>query len=200
MLGYSNDVTTKFKSVDTGSATLKMEDSILSIQDILNSEVPEIPLETRYDVSWIVMNGKQIASLPTCLEVWNDSVIVHREDDLQESNTEIDISVRDSSIHSLSFECELYLNTIKTRMFSDSNTTKGEMYHQLHVDDGLKQILPYLVNWIQSEVSVGDFYYLGATDSENEARRHVVVSGVSDARDAQSGVEPASEHRSLRRR
>ena len=66
MLGYSNDVTTKFKSVDKRTTTLKMEDSLLSIQDILNSEVPEIPLETRYDVSWIVMNGKQIASLPTC--------------------------------------------------------------------------------------------------------------------------------------
>ena len=72
MLGYSNDVTTKFKSVDARSATLKMEDSLLSIQDILNSEVPEIPLETRYDVSWIVMNGKQIASLPTCTDVRND--------------------------------------------------------------------------------------------------------------------------------
>ena len=200
MLGYSNDVTTKFKSVGSRNATLKMEDSLLSIQDILNSEVPEIPLETRYDVSWIVMNGKQIASLPTCRKVWNDSATVHREDDLQESNTEIDISVRDSSIHSLSFECELYLNTIKTRMFSDSSMVKGEMYHQLHVDDGLKQILPYLVNWIQNEVGVGDFCHVGAADSEDEAGGHAFVSGVPDARDAQSGVESASEHRPLRRR
>lgn len=105
--------------------------------------------------------------------------------------------MRDSSIHSLSFECELYLNTIKTRMFSDSNTAKGEMYHQLHVDDGLKQILPYLVNWIQNEVSVGVICHLGSTDSENEAGRHAVVSGVPDARDAQSGAESAPEHGSL---
>lgn len=54
-------------------------------------------------------------------------------------------------------------------MFSDSNTAKGEMYLQLHVDDGLKQILPYLVNWIQNEVSVGVICHLGSTDSENEA-------------------------------
>lgn len=108
--------------------------------------------------------------------------------------------MRDSSIHSLSFECELYLNTIKTRMFSDNNTTKGEMYHQLHVDDGLKQILPYLVNWIQSEVGDGVACHLGATDSENEAGRHACVPGVPDARDAQSGAESTPEHRSLRSR
>ena len=85
-------------------------------------------------------------------------------------------------------------------MFSDSNTAKGEMYHQLHVDDGLKQILPYLVNWIQNEVGDGVICHLGPTDSENEAGGHARVSGVSDARDAQSGVESPSEHGSLRSR
>ena len=85
-------------------------------------------------------------------------------------------------------------------MFSDSSMVKGEMYHQLHVDDGLKQILPYLVNWIQNEVGVGDFCHVGAADSEDEAGGHAFVSGVPDARDAQSGVESASEHRPLRRR
>ena len=85
-------------------------------------------------------------------------------------------------------------------MFSDSNTAKGEMYHQLHVDDGLKQILPYLVNWIQNEVGVGVICHLGATDSENEAGRHAVVPGVPDARDTQSGAESAPEHGSLRSR
>ena len=112
----------------------------------------------------------------------------------------MDISVRDSSIHSLSFECELYLNTIKTRMFSDSNTAKGEMYHQLHVDDGLKQILPYLVNWIQNEVGLEEACHAGPADSEDEAGRHAFIPGVPDARDAQSGAESPSEHRSLRRR
>lgn len=39
-------------------------------------------------------------------------------------------------------------------MFSNNSTAKAEMYHQIHVDEGLKQILPYLVHWIQSEVEV----------------------------------------------
>ena len=45
---------------------MELEDSIISIQDILTSDVPTIPLEMTYDVEWIVVNGKQIEHLPDC--------------------------------------------------------------------------------------------------------------------------------------
>ena len=136
------------------SNVIQLEDSIVSVQDILNSEIPEIPQETTYNVSWLVINGRQISHIPECVFERNESYLVHGEDEVQEENNELDISLRNSSIHSLSFECELYLNNIKTRMFSTNSTAKAEMYHQIHVDEGLKQILPYLVHWIQSEVEV----------------------------------------------
>lgn len=55
------------------------------------------------------------------------------------------------SVHSLSFECELYLKKIKSRLYSpeEENT---EVFHQLQTDEGLNQLCPYLVNWIQSTV------------------------------------------------
>ena len=37
-------------------------------------------------------------------------------------------------------------------MYSDDYSLKYEVYHQLQIDEGLKQICPYLVNWIQQEV------------------------------------------------
>ncbi|KNB41929.1 transcription initiation factor TFIID subunit [Blastocystis sp. subtype 4] len=146
IIGHSNEISTKFKMVKPNSNVIQMEDSIVSVQDILNNEVPEIPLETTYNVSWLVINGKQIANIPK----------FHGEDEVQEESNELDISLRNSSIHSLSFECELYLNNIKTRMFSTNSTAKAEMYHQIHVDEGLKQILPYLVHWIQSSIDFED--------------------------------------------
>lgn len=60
--------------------------------------------------------------------------------------------VRDSSIHNLSFECELYLSKIKSYIFSKKYSEKANLYHQIQVDKGLGQILPYLVNWIQTSV------------------------------------------------
>ena len=64
----------------------------------------------------------------------------------------MDLQLRNPSIHTLSFECELYLKNIKATMFSNDILKKTEIYHQLQLDPGLKQILPYLINWIQSEV------------------------------------------------
>ena len=149
IIGHSNEISTKFKMVKPNSNVIQMEDSIVSVQDILNNEVPEIPLETTYNVSWLVINGKQIANIPKCVSERKEWYLVHGEDEVQEESNELDISLRNSSI-----ECELYLNNIKTRMFSTNSTAKAEMYHQIHVDEGLKQILPYLVHWIQSEVEV----------------------------------------------
>lgn len=65
MVGYSEDMTIKYKKVESGKSVMELEDSVISIHDILSSEVPEIPLETTYDVEWLVVNGKQIAHLPS---------------------------------------------------------------------------------------------------------------------------------------
>ena len=62
------------------------------------------------------------------------------------------IQLRSQAIHTMSFECELYLQNIKSQMYSDEYCMRYEVYHQLQIDEGLKQICPYLVNWIQSEV------------------------------------------------
>lgn len=67
IIGHSNELSTKFKTVKPNSNVIQMEDSIVSIHDILNSEVPEIPLETTYNVSWLVINGRQIAHIPKCV-------------------------------------------------------------------------------------------------------------------------------------
>ena len=55
------------------------------------------------------------------------------------------------SVHSLSFECELYLKKIKSRLYS-SEEENTEVFHQLQTDEGLNQICPYLVDWVQSTV------------------------------------------------
>lgn len=65
MVGYSEDMTIKYKKVESGKSVMELEDSVISIHDILSSEVPEIPLETTYNVEWLVVNGKQIAHLPS---------------------------------------------------------------------------------------------------------------------------------------
>ena len=67
IIGHSNETSTKFKTVKPNSNVIQMEDSIISVQDILNTEVPELPLETTYNVSWLVINGKQIANIPKCV-------------------------------------------------------------------------------------------------------------------------------------
>ena len=72
------------------------------------------------------------------------------EDD-DDSDDSPDVQLLSQSIHSLSFECELYLKKIKSRLYSpeEENT---EVFHQLQTDEGLNQICPYLVDWVQSTV------------------------------------------------
>ena len=78
--------------------------------------------------------------------------MVDNESAKQDDVEEVPIQLRSQSIHTLSSECELYLQNIKSRMYSDDYSLKYEVYHQLQIDEGLKQICPYLVNWIQQEV------------------------------------------------
>lgn len=80
--------------------------------------------------------------------MFNSSDNKDRQDNVKDSS----IQLHKPSIHTLSFECELYLNNIKSTMFEDKTSKRSVVYHQLQVDCGLKQILPYLINWIQSEV------------------------------------------------
>ena len=62
------------------------------------------------------------------------------------------MSIHDSTVHTLSFECELYLSKIKSYMVSKQYEERARMYHQIHIGKGLGQILPYIVNWIQTTV------------------------------------------------
>lgn len=39
-------------------------------------------------------------------------------------------------------------------MYETKLSRKTTIYHQLQVDQGLKQILPYCINWIQEEVQI----------------------------------------------
>ena len=72
------------------------------------------------------------------------------EDDSSDDNP--DVQLLSQSIHSLSFECELYLKKIKSRLYSPE-AENTEIFHQLQTDEGLKQICPYLVEWLQSTVA-----------------------------------------------
>lgn len=151
-------MTVKYQSMDPKSKIVKLQDSIVAIQDVLNEEVTQIPQELTYSVSWLVVDGKQISHLSQCNCILMPFILVHNEDEEHDVDNKPSISFHDASIHSLSFECELFLKNIKSRMFSNNTIVKAEMYHQLHFDEGLKQILPYLVNWIQNEVNISPLY------------------------------------------
>lgn len=117
------------------------KDEIVPVSDILESDIPDLPLETTFTIDWLAINGKQINFI--------------KDFDEDDDNTERppDIQLLSQSIHLLSFECELYLKNIKDRMYIvDGKNT--EIFHQLQIDDGLKQICPYLVHWIQSKVQM----------------------------------------------
>lgn len=125
------------------------KDEIVPVSDILESDIPDLPLETTFTIDWLAINGKQINFIKDCASYGSCLRLVDEDDD----NTERppDIQLLSQSIHLLSFECELYLKNIKDRMYIvDGKNT--EIFHQLQIDDGLKQICPYLVHWIQSKV------------------------------------------------
>ena len=163
MFGYSEDMTIKYKKVESGKSVMELEDSIISIHDILNSEVPEIPLETTYDVEWVVVNGKQIAHLPNGKNNLKGWWVVQEESQTKEKQ-EICVSIHDSTVHTLSFECELYLSKIKSYMVSKRYEEQARIYHQIHIDKGLGQILPYVVNWIQTTVRGDHFNFIHSSN------------------------------------
>lgn len=68
VIGHSNSVVTKYKTLSSDQKKIVLEDKIVKISDILNTEVPDIPLETNYSVAWFVVNGRQIAFKPECGE------------------------------------------------------------------------------------------------------------------------------------
>ena len=127
---------------------------IVSVDQLLESEVPELPLETSFKVNWFVVEGNQIQYLKerTDFLAFDLYFLVEDDDNSPDDSPDVQLlnqSVR--SVHSLSFECELYLKKIKSRLYSpeEENT---EVFHQLQTDEGLNQLCPYLVNWIQSTV------------------------------------------------
>lgn len=74
------------------------------------------------------------------------------DDDSPDDSPDVQLlSQSTRSVHSLSFECELYLKKIKSRLYS-SEEENTEVFHQLQTDEGLNQICPYLVDWVQSTV------------------------------------------------
>ena len=127
--------------------------NIVSVDRLIESEVPELPLETSFKVNWFVVEGNQIQYLKErMLSIRFVYFLVEDDDNASDDSPDVQLlnqSVR--SVHSLSFECELYLKKIKSRLYSpeEENT---EVFHQLQTDEGLNQICPYLVSWIQSTV------------------------------------------------
>ena len=46
---------------------VKIEDPIIAVSDVLSSEIRELPIETTFSVNWLVVNGKQVNFLSTCI-------------------------------------------------------------------------------------------------------------------------------------
>lgn len=158
-MGYRNNPTLSLKLNEKNADGVFFQDEIVSVDDILDSRVPDLPVETSFEVDWFVINGEQINYIDTCIEYW---ILwsIDNKDKSQEDDKNYDVQLRSPSIHILSFECELYLKNIKVSMFANELFKKTEIYHQLQVDQGLKQILPYLVNWIQTEVWMINYQHL----------------------------------------
>ena len=67
-------------------------------------------------------------------------------------------------------------------MYCTSNNKKTEIYHLLQNDKGLKQILPYLVNWIQTEVVECAYCWsLGPDNHENKTKGDVILFELPNA-------------------
>lgn len=152
-MGYRNNPALSLKLNEKNTDGVLFQDEIVSVDDILDSRIPDLPVETSFEVDWFVVDGKKINYIETCIKWWIPWYIDNK-DKSQEDDKNYDIQLRSPSIHTLSFECELYLKNIKSSMFSNELFKKTEIYHQLQVDQGLKQILPYLINWIQTEVGM----------------------------------------------
>ena len=43
-----------------------IEDPIISISDVLSSEIKELPIETTFSVKWLAVDGKQVGFMSAC--------------------------------------------------------------------------------------------------------------------------------------
>ena len=66
ILGYRNNPTLAFRNNPDENTDTKFEDKILYVSNILSSRIPEIPVETSFEVDWFVVEGKQISHLQSC--------------------------------------------------------------------------------------------------------------------------------------
>ena len=67
LLGYRNNPTLQIKSNENKQGDLSIKDEIVSVSDILDARIPDLPVETSFEVNWFVVNGKQIDYIETCI-------------------------------------------------------------------------------------------------------------------------------------
>ena len=67
LIGYRNNPIIIGKQ----SSTKKEEsDEMLIVEDILNAPLPELPVETSFEVDWLVVKGKQVSFNETCIYLY----------------------------------------------------------------------------------------------------------------------------------
>lgn len=67
-MGYRNNPTLSLKLNEKNADGVFFQDEIVSVDDILDSRVPDLPVETSFEVDWFVINGEQINYIDTCIE------------------------------------------------------------------------------------------------------------------------------------
>ena len=67
LLGYRNSPILQIKLNEIQQGNLSIKDDIVSVSDILDSRIPDLPVETSFEVNWFVVNGKQIDYIESCI-------------------------------------------------------------------------------------------------------------------------------------
>ena len=136
LFGYSFSGPPKFKAV-AAKDIYYIEDQEIDLDELLNTPLPPVPLETTYTAHWLAIEGVQ-------------PLIVQNPPPVHDGPGDDHLPVKQI----LSKELQLYYEKIVDALMSDDEKVRAAALDSLETDPALQPLLPYLIQFVTEKVCI----------------------------------------------
>lgn len=170
LFGFNSLIPLRFRpSMDATNNpdAMTIDDEVLDVEAMLNAPLPKVPLDLTFSAHWLAIEGVQPSipqnpppapTLPLHRNNNNEDNFSNRQNVMGETVLPAIAGAaaaesRPTVKHVLSKEVQMYFEKITAALKSESHELRQIAWDGLREDAGLHQLLPYLVQFIQAEIT-----------------------------------------------
>lgn len=146
LYGYNTVSKITFQTDNKNPEKVILNNPIINLDDILKTPMPSYPSEITFHMHWLDVEGVQprIPENPTAQVLQSQA----------ESKGDNSVAIQPEVSHALSNELMLYFQKVKEGIHSEDSQIRETIYNSLRRDRGFHQLLPYLIQYIISEMKM----------------------------------------------